>query len=168
MKIFLVGFMGSGKTYWGRIWANQSSFSFIDLDEMIETDQQKTIAGIFDENGEEYFRHTENRILFSLAEKDNCIIACGGGTPCYGSNMQWMNEHGTTVYLSASTGYLLKRVLQEKEHRPLLSKIERAELPFFIEQKLKERESFYRQAKIILPVEELRETTIPQFLIPNS
>lgn len=159
-KIFLIGFMGSGKTYWGKIWAQQSGLTFYDLDEVIEKEQGKTIAAIFEKDGEDHFRKIETIALRTFAETENCIIACGGGTACFNDNMQWMNEHGTTVYLSATPQYIFDRVLDDKEKRPLLHKHNEAELFFFIEQKLKEREPFYNQAQIILPVNELNEKSL--------
>jgi shikimate kinase len=158
--IFLIGFMGSGKTYWGRIWARQQGLDFYDLDEVIEKKEGRTIAAIFEKDGEDHFRKIETIALKDLAEKENCIIACGGGTACFNDNMQWMNENGTTIYLSATPSYILSRVKEEKDKRPLINKHNEAELLFFIEQKLKEREPFYRQAQIILPVTELNESSI--------
>lgn len=159
-KIFLIGFMGSGKTYWGKIWAQQSGLAFYDLDEVIEKEQGKTIAAIFEKDGEDHFRKIETIALHSFAETENCIIACGGGTACFNDNMQWMNDNGRTIYLSATPQYIFDRVLDDKEKRPLIKKHNEAELFFFIEQKLKEREPFYNQAKIILPVNELNENSL--------
>jgi shikimate kinase len=158
--IFLIGFMGSGKTYWGKIWAAKNGLHFYDLDEMIEAREGKTIAAIFEKDGEDYFRKLETVYLKSFSEKGNCIIACGGGAACFNDNMQWMNDNGTTVYLSARPQYILSRVKEEKDKRPLINKLNEAELLFFIEQKLKEREPFYNQAKIILPVAELNEDSL--------
>ncbi len=165
-KIFLIGFMGSGKTYWGKKWAQQHGLDFYDLDELIEEEHKKTIATIFEKEGEDFFRQVESVSLKKLADKDKCIIACGGGTACYNDNIQWMNENGLTVYLQASPQYIYERVLEEKEKRPLIKKVSRAELLFFIEQKLKEREPFYNQAKIILPVPDLDDNFVP-VLITN-
>ena len=167
-KIFLIGFMGSGKTYWGKKWALQYGLDFFDLDAVIENEQQKKIAAIFDKAGEDHFRQIETAALHSFFEKDNCIIACGGGTACFNDNMRWMNEQGTTVYLQATPRYIYDRIAEEKQHRPLVSKLNQAELFFFIEQKLKEREPFYRQAKIVLPVQELNDDFTPEFIINNS
>jgi shikimate kinase len=167
MKIFLIGFMGSGKTFWGKKWAQQYHLDFYDLDEVIEKDQEKTVAKIFEKNGEAQFRLIEATALKTFSKKDNFILACGGGTACFNDNMKWMNENGTTVYLSATPQYIYQRVLEEKDKRPLISKINQGELLFFIEQKLKERESFYSQAKIILPVQELRDDFMPEFIIAN-
>ncbi len=154
-KIFLIGFMGSGKTYWGKIWAEKNGLDFYDLDEIVERQEGKSIAVIFETSGEAYFRKIETEALRIFSEKENCIIACGGGAACFNDNMQWMNENGTTVYLSATPQYIFSHVIGEKTKRPLIKKINEAELLFFIEQKLKEREPFYNQAKFILPVTEL-------------
>ena len=159
-KIFLIGFMGSGKTYWGKIWAQKKGLDFYDLDELIEEKEGRFIATIFEKEGEDYFRKIETEALHTFSEKDNCIIACGGGAACFNDNMLWMNENGTTVYLAASPQYILSRVKEEKEKRPLINKLNEAELLFFIQQKLKEREPFYTQAKIILPVTELNEDSL--------
>jgi shikimate kinase len=150
MRIFLVGFMGSGKTHWGRIWSSLHSFSFVDLDHSIEKEEGKSIAKIFEEQGEHHFRQLETTMLRSFEEHQNMIIACGGGTPCFNNNMQWMNEHGITVYLKATPKQLAVRLAKEQEQRPLLHSIDKHELENFIEQKLIEREPFYNQAQIIL------------------
>ncbi len=160
MNIFLIGFMGSGKSHWGRIWAQQMGMVFYDLDEVVETKKGKTIAAIFEKEGEPFFRELETEALHDFAGKDNCIVACGGGATCFNENMQWMNAHGITIYLSATPQYIFNHVIDEKAKRPLIKKLNEAELLFFIEQKLKERESFYTQAKIILPVEELNEKSL--------
>ncbi|MBK8496220.1 MAG: shikimate kinase [Chitinophagaceae bacterium] len=160
MKIFLIGFMGSGKTYWGKIWAKQNGLTFYDLDDVIEKATGKTIAVLFEKKGEKYFRKIETEALHTFADKDDCIIACGGGTACFNDNMQWINKNGTPVYLSASPQYIFERVITEKEKRPLVKKINTAELLFFIEQKLKEREPFYKQAAFILPADDLNEKSL--------
>ena len=145
---FLIGFMGSGKSHWGRLWASANQLTFIDLDEVIEKNEQKSIAEIFDTNGEDYFRKLEAIALRKCGHLQNTLIACGGGTPCFFENMQWMNEHGITIYISSKPIEILDRVLAEKEKRPLLKKLNQAELLFYIEKKLKEREPFYSQAKV--------------------
>lgn len=158
--IFLIGFMGSGKTYWGKIWAQQLGLDFYDLDAIIEEKEGRSIAVIFEKEGEQYFRTKETIALQQFSEIKNAVVACGGGAACFNDNMQWMNEHGTTVYLLASPQYILSRVKEEKDKRPLISRLNEAELLFFIEQKLKEREQFYNQAKLILPVEELNADSL--------
>ena len=161
--IFLIGFMGTGKTYWGRIWAKENNTPFYDLDAMIEAEENKTVADIFETNGEDHFRKKETEILHRFKKMDNYILACGGGAPCFNDNMKYMNETGTTIYLSASPQYIYEMVLDEKEKRPLLKKIAPGELLFFIEQKLKERAPFYEQAKITVPVTELNAQTLKPF-----
>lgn len=167
-NIFLIGFMGSGKTHWGKIWAAANNFSFIDLDELIENAEGKTVAEIFEQHSEEYFRLLETKMLRRLINKQNTIIACGGGTPCFHDNMQWMNDQGTTVYISSTPNDILKRVLTEQDKRPLLKKLNQAELLFFIEQKLKEREPFYTQAKIILDDASIDENSFAQISSVNQ
>lgn len=158
--IFLIGFMGSGKTYWGKIWAQQLGLDFYDLDAVIEEKEGRSVAVIFEKEGEPYFRTKETIALQQFSDIKNAVLACGGGAACFNDNMQWMNEHGTTVYLSASPQYILSRVKEGKSKRPLISKLNEAELLFFIEQKLKEREPFYNQAKLILPVEDLHANSL--------
>lgn len=159
-KIFLVGFMGSGKTYWGKKWARQCKLDFYDLDEVIEKQQKKAVAALFEHDGEEYFREIETAALKMFSFKENFILACGGGTACFNNNMQWMNEQGMTVYLLAEPQYILYRIKEEKDKRPLLKKLNEAALVNFVEQKLKARELFYNQAKLILPVKTLNEYSL--------
>lgn len=155
MKIFLIGFMGSGKSYWGSLWAKEKNIDFFDLDKLIEEQEQKTVAEIFEINGEDYFRQAEARMLRMMTDKENCIIACGGGTPCFNENMEWMNRNGITIYLQTSPTNILQRVVAEKNKRPLIKKLNEAELLFFIEQKLQERVSFYAAAKITVKANDL-------------
>jgi shikimate kinase len=150
MHIFLLGFMGSGKSHWGKIWAAMHKFDFIDLDEEIEKREQQSVADIFEKKGEDYFREKEAKALRSLDLAENTIISCGGGSPCFYDNMDWMNEHGLTVFLNASPHYILNNIKNEKDKRPLLKHTNDAELLFFIEQKIKERMSFYNKAKVIV------------------
>ncbi|GAB2825874.1 shikimate kinase [Ferruginibacter profundus] len=163
-NIFLVGFMGNGKTHWGKLWAAESGHEFFDLDHVIEKEEQKTIAAIFEQNGEAYFREKETETLKTFANKTNCIIACGGGTPCFNNNMQWMNEHGTTVYLAATPADIFKRVIGEQTKRPLIKNLSAGDLMRFIEKKLQERAPVYNTAKIILPVTEINAATINSLL----
>ena len=167
-NIFLIGFMGSGKTHWGKIWAVNNKRSFIDLDEMIEKTAGEKVAEIFEKKGEDHFRQLETTALKNCAVLTNTIIACGGGTPCYYDNMQWMNEQGTTIYITCTAAEILKRVALEQEKRPLFRKLNKAELLFFIEQKLKEREPFYRMAKITVTSHLLTPTSLPALLSNGS
>lgn len=165
MLFFLNGFMGSGKSHWGRIWAANYKLGFIDLDEVIELEEGKSVVDIFESKGEEYFRDIEAKKLRELGEVKSSIIACGGGTPCFNSNMQWMNENGITVYISASADEILRRLIKGQQQRPLIKKLNQAELLFFIQQKLKEREPFYNRANIILPSAEITELTFEEKIL---
>ncbi len=158
--------MGSGKSYWGNIWSKQSSLPFFDLDTVIEEQHNKTIAQIFEEDGEPFFRYAETAALHTFAGKKKCIVACGGGTPCFNNNMQWMNEHGTTVYLKATPAEIVNRVTGEQDKRPLIKNLSQQELYSFIKKKLEEREPFYAQAKHILPVSSLTNNTIITLATP--
>ncbi len=163
-RIFLIGFMGAGKTYWGKKWAELSGLEYFDIDEIIEQNQERTIAEIFAEDGEDHFRNLETNALISFANKGNMIVASGGGTPCFNDNITWMNKNGTSVYLHSSPGNILKRLMSEKEKRPLIKNLQDEELLFYITEKMKEREPFYNQAEIILDVDDLPENYLPGFL----
>jgi shikimate kinase len=160
MRIYLIGFMGSGKTYWGKMWAEYAKMRFVDLDEVIENSEKKSISAIFEKKGESYFRMLESDILRETIHEDDVIIACGGGTACFYDNINWMNQYGVSVYLKADAPSILSNVMNELDKRPLLKKLNQAELLFFIEQKLREREPFYSKAKIQLPISALSKDTI--------
>jgi len=164
LKIFLIGFMGSGKSHWGRIWAGKNLLTFYDLDEQIEKTVGESIANIFEKKGEENFREMERYVLRKFDVKNNFVMACGGGTPCFFENIQWMNEQGITIYLQASPPEILEKIMNETEERPLLKKLNSSELLFFIEQKLKEREPFYKQATQILDTSALTVTSLSEIL----
>jgi len=159
--------MGSGKTHWGRIWADVAQMQFHDLDELIEKKEHMSIEAIFEKKGEPYFRTIESKLLRETLSFDNCIIACGGGTPCFDGNIQWMNQNGTTIYLEASPKRLFDIILPEVDKRPLLKKVNRAEMLFFIEQKLHERLPFYQLAMHSWPADTLHQQTFNQ-LIPSN
>jgi shikimate kinase len=159
MRFFLIGFMGSGKSYWGRQWAPQIGYDFYDLDDLIELQENKAVLDIFENKGEDYFRLKEAELLRSLAKHDNCIIACGGGTACFYDNIDWMNENGYTIYLSAPPSYLLEKIKNELEKRPLVKNFNEAEVLFFIEKKLKERLPFYERANKTIEVTNIDDKT---------
>jgi len=164
LKLFLIGFMGSGKTHWGRIWASKSNLAFFDLDRKIEKAFRMKIADIFDKKGEEKFRELERYHLRKFEHKENYLLACGGGTPCFSDNMEWMKQQGKVLYLKADPPLILQHVLNETEERPLLKKINPSELLFFIQQKLIEREPYYSKADVILNVKELHDDSLPNLL----
>jgi shikimate kinase len=164
VNIFLIGFMGSGKTHWGSVWAKENGSTFYDLDEIIESKYGKTITDIFDNEGEEKFRQLESDHLRKFKNKKNFILACGGGTPCFSDNMEWMKSQGKVIYLKAEPEILLKRLMGETEKRPVIKKVNPTELLRFIQNKLEEREPFYSMANFILKVEELNEKSLSDLL----
>ena len=167
IKIFLVGFMGSGKTYWGSTWAKRNGLTFYDLDEIIEKEYGTTITDIFEKEGEEKFRQLERNHLRKFKNKKNFVLACGGGTPCFSDNMKWMKLQGKVVYLKGAPETLLKHVMNETEKRPVIKKINPSELLQFIQNKLMEREPFYSLADFILNVQQLDEKSL-SFLISEK
>ena len=148
MRIYLIGFMGSGKSYTGKNLADLMHYPFYDLDTVIEEKAGQTIKSIFAEHGEAYFRATERDTLQQL-KPENAIISCGGGTPCFFDNMDWINDNGISVFLDTSVPLLISRLEKEKDKRPLLKRKSFEELAIFIEQKIAERRPFYEQASVI-------------------
>lgn len=149
MRIYLIGFMGSGKSYFGYQLAELFDYRFIDLDELIEKEAGMDIPAIFSQEGEDGFRQREREALHHTRHCEQTIIACGGGAPCFFDNMAWMNQHGLTIYLEASVQVLVERLLPGREHRPLIAALPEKELHAFIEKKLAGRAPIYRQAQII-------------------
>ncbi len=159
--------MGSGKTHWGTIWAKKNGLTFYDLDEIIEKEYGKTISDIFEEEGEEKFRQLERDHLMEFKNKKNFVLACGGGTPCFSDNMEWMKWQGKVVYLKAEPQLLLKYLINETEKRPVIKKVDPSELLFFIQNKLEERKPYYSMADFTLNVEDLDENSL-SFLISEN
>lgn len=147
MKVFLIGLMGSGKSYWATQLAKKLKTGGYDLDSLIEHLEDKTVAELFDEDGEEYFRKTEAKLLRWFGEKKSFVLATGGGTPCFNDNMAWMNKQGITIWLDESIDVLVERLLPEKAHRPLIRDLSDAGLKDFLIAKRAERAAFYSQAK---------------------
>ncbi len=164
MNIFIIGFMGSGKTHWGRIWAAKEKLSFFDLDSEVEHAFKMSVSAIFEEKGEEKFRELERYHLRKFVSKTNFILATGGGTPCFDENLEWMKLHGKVFYLKAEPELILEKVLNEVEKRPLLKDVNPSELLFFIQKKLAEREPVYSQATVILEASELNENSLAPYI----
>lgn len=146
MKIFLVGFMGCGKSTKAKQLANRLNCPVIDLDAEIVEGEQKSIAEYFTENGEEAFRKLESETLKSFSYPENCVVATGGGLPCFFDNMDWMNANGKTVYLQMEPAQLVSR-LGKREKRPLIKDMDDEQLLNFIKMKLTERDPFYTKAQ---------------------
>ncbi|MFZ2338644.1 MAG: shikimate kinase [Bacteroidales bacterium] len=152
-KIFLIGFMGSGKTTAGRKLASRLGWSFIDLDELIERDNGMSVAEIFASRGEEWFRTAESKVLRELENSRNTVISTGGGAPCFFGNMEFMLKNGLTVYLKMTPEKLSRRLSRSTAGRPLLKGIGKKELPGYISALLAERELWYSKAEIITEIE---------------
>lgn len=156
MNIYLIGFMGSGKSHTGQQLARALDLAFVDLDDRIETLAQCSIAQLFEQKGEAYFRELEAQALRATLADDPAVISCGGGTPCFYDNMVWIKANGLSVYLQASVSLLVQRLKKGQEHRPLIRNFNEVELNAFIGDRLKQREVFYTQAQFILNQEDNR------------
>src|SRR5210317_160683 len=143
MRIFLIGFMASGKSTIGQELADALQFDFLDMDQMIEIRTGQSITEIFDRQGPAVFRQLETELLTSHLPTEKVVIATGGGTPCFNDNITLMNTLGYTVFLDVSIDILCQRLTSEKAHRPLIAHLEAESLRTFIEHKLHERKEFY-------------------------
>lgn len=147
MKIFLIGFMGCGKSTLGKKLATKLGYNLIDLDHKVEEVTGSSIADFFSSNGEEVFRKLESDTLKTISYPENCVIATGGGTPCYFDNMEWMNENGLTIYIEMPATALAKRLDNGTGKRPLLEGLTAEALIAFIEEKIAGRLSYYQKAQ---------------------
>lgn len=148
-KIYLIGFMGCGKSYIGQQLAQLLNWDFLDMDDFLEANEGMSISQIFAEGGESLFRELERNYLQATYDFENTVIATGGGAPCFFDNMDWMNANGTTTYLKTPISILVDRLKSETNHRPLLAGKTNAQLNDFISLKLAERSPFYEQAQYI-------------------
>ncbi|HEY8782609.1 MAG TPA: shikimate kinase [Mucilaginibacter sp.] len=160
--IFLIGFMGCGKTTLGRKLASRLGYEFMDLDHIFEAQADMTIAEYFSKYGEDAFRKLESEVLKQTKYPANAVVSTGGGLPCFFDNMDWMNAHGKTVYIKLSAKTLADRLENEKDKRPVLLEHKGDDLVAFIASKLEERDKFYIQASVIadglsLTTEKVRE-----------
>ena len=149
IRIFLIGYMGAGKTTLGKAFARAMGFTFVDLDWYIEERFHKTVSQIFTERGEEGFRELEKRMLHEASDFENVVISVGGGTPCFFDNMEYMNQVGETVFLDVDNKVLFRRLKVAKHQRPLLSNKTDEELMTFIQEALEKRLPYYTKAKYV-------------------
>ncbi len=152
LRILLIGYMGAGKTTIGKALSDEIQVPFYDLDWYIETRMHRSVKQLFDERGEEGFRKIEQAMLHEVAEFENVIIACGGGTPCFFDNMDYMNQQGTTVYLKATPETLHAHLKIGRKVRPLLLNRTAEEVEKFIAEQVAQRDYYYSKAKYILDV----------------
>ena len=151
-RIIIIGYMGAGKTTLGKALAARLGIPFYDLDWYIESRMRKTVKEIFDERGEEGFRLIERNMLHEVAEFEDVVVSCGGGTPCFFDNMDYMNEQGKTLYLKATPEVLYSHLKMGKGVRPLLLNKTPEELKAFISQQLEQREPYYAKARYTLDI----------------
>lgn len=148
--------MGSGKTHWGQQLSQKLRLPFFDTDEQIVNSEGLSITAIFEKFGEEYFRLKEKGVLHIITESHSSfVMACGGGAPCYFNNIDYMNQSGTTVWLNTPLQTLFKRLVTEKDKRPLLKGLSDDQLRSFIIKKFADRKIYYEQAEVIIDDEEL-------------
>jgi len=147
LPIFLIGYMGCGKSTLGRNLSSATGYRFIDLDKYIEGRFRQSISDIFAQHGEEGFRLIEQKMLHEVADFEDVIVACGGGTPCFFDNMDYMNSHGITVYLDTSLDKLHSRLMRGRHKRPLIADKNDNELRSFIIENLDKRMPHYSKAK---------------------
>lgn len=150
MKYYLVGYMYCGKTTFGRRLAAEKGMDFLDLDRAFEERYHYTVPRFFSVFGEEAFRRLETQMLHSTADLDNVVVSCGGGTPCFNDNMDFILAHGTAIYLQMPVDALVERALCSRNPRPKLHGLPEEELRCRMAMQLKEREPFYLKAPIVL------------------
>jgi shikimate kinase len=160
LRIYLTGFMASGKSTIGPILANTLGYDFVDIDTLIEVAQKKTVRDIFREHGEQYFRDLEREIIAALAMRDHLVIALGGGALTDPVNLRVITNSGVLVYLKVPPEEILKRV-QHRTDRPLLTgpegeRLAPAELRERVLALYEAREPLYSNADIVVMADEQR------------
>lgn len=156
-RIFLIGYMGAGKTTLGKAFAREMNLSFVDQDWYIEERFHKTVQEIFAERGEQGFRELERQMLHEIAEFEDVVISTGGGAPCFYDNMDFMNQKGETVFLNVTPEVLFSRLKMASQNRPILRGKTNEELKAFIAKALEKRAPFYSMAKYIFNADELED-----------
>jgi len=146
MRIYLIGYMGCGKSTLGKGLAKHAGLQFVDMDHYIEKRNCKTVPQLFEEFGEEGFRKRERKALEELSEFTDVVIATGGGAPCFFDNIDLMNRTGKTIFLNIDPKILASRLLNSKTERPLIKGKSKEELIDFIDETLKKRNAYYKQA----------------------
>ena len=157
IRIFLIGYMGAGKTTLGKAFARDMELTFVDLDWYIEERFHKSIRQLFTERGEDGFRELEKRMLHEAGDFEDVVISVGGGTPCFFDNMDYMNQVGETVFLDVNIHVLFRRLRIAKQQRPLLTDKNDEELMTFIQEALQKRLPFYTKAKHVFNGEKLED-----------
>ncbi|MCC6385513.1 MAG: shikimate kinase [Bacteroidia bacterium] len=158
MVVYLLGFMGCGKTRLGKKLAVKLNYEFVDTDHEIENKLGITLSELFTkQEGESCFRNQEAALLNSVSKSQrNLVVATGGGTPCFFDNMKIINTTGFSVYIKLQPQSIYHRLRQNKLQRPLISNLQDTELRSFIKDNLQQRQVFYSQAHLTVKGEDLK------------
>ncbi|MBN2174797.1 MAG: AAA family ATPase [Bacteroidales bacterium] len=167
MLIYLVGYMGSGKTTVGKKLSALLNYGFVDLDELIEREYRITIPRIFEKYDEKTFRVIEQKSLQHTFSYTDTLVSTGGGAPCFFDNMEQINRHGISIYLQLSTKSIYHRLIGSKKKRPLLKEKSPEEIMQFIEKTLTFREPFYLKANLTVKGEDLKPSELYEILKPE-
>jgi shikimate kinase len=159
--------MGSGKSFWALKLSTTVGIPAFDLDTEIEKIEGKTVAAIFAEQGDDYFRTKEKEVLKSFSDKQHFLLATGGGAPCFYDNMDWMNENGVTIWIDEPIKIIAERLQKQKSHRPLIASVEDNKLEDFLTQMRDKREPFYAKAKYRL-TGNIAEKDFMKIIAPNE
>jgi shikimate kinase len=168
VKIFLIGLMGSGKSFWAKKLSALLHIPAFDLDKEIEKIAGRTVAAIFADEGESYFRQKENEVLKSFEGKPNFLLATGGGAPCFHDNMEWMNENGVTIWIDEPPSVIASRLKKEKSHRPLIAEVADDNLSEFFIRMRGSRAPYYMRAKYHLSGNHITEKDFMKIIRSNE
>ena len=172
MRLYLTGYMGTGKSTIGRKIAKRTELPFLDTDKMVEEAEGATVADIITFAGEEYFRKAERKALEQTAEMENVIVSTGGGLPIWGDNMEWIEEHGVSIYLKRAPEQILSRLSPHgRQKRPKFRGLNDEELLAFMHSHLAEREPVYARASVVIDCSQVSddeiEERLAEFLLAN-
>lgn len=172
MTLFIIGYMASGKTTFGRALARKTGLRHIDLDFYIEQRFHSTVREIFANKGESEFRRIESAMLREVGEISDVVISCGGGTPCFGDNMDYMKSRGLTVCLQASDDVIADRIIKAGNKRPLMAGKSKDEILMTLRQHMQVRKPFYDKASVIISGDRLEsksqiDDTVDDFIKNN-
>ena len=161
--------MGSGKTHWGQRLAAKLGMPFHDLDSLIVEKENRTVAEIFAGKGEEFFRFLEKETLEAITEnQESFILSCGGGTPCFFNNIEFMKKNGKVIWLNTAVDVLRQRLQRERMSRPLIAEVSEDELQRYIIRKLSERRMYYQQADVTVSEENTNLDELIRLLLQNE
>jgi len=166
MVIYIIGFMGCGKSTSGKLLAQHLHYEFIDLDILFQTKFKMNIPAYFEKFGEEAFRKSEYELLREIDITKNLVVATGGGTPCFSDNMEYLKSTGITVYLQLTPALLYKRLASSHTVRPLVTGKKPDELKAWIEDSVKERTVYYKKAHVIIDARNLSQSLLIRVLTP--